>query len=526
MNDNRVTQTITVAGSRKPEIKSLTTSDTVDVKFSVPNVSKRYKIGDIIGSGGNSTVVEAYDRDLKRVVAVKLLKAKYHKNERAVQRFLNEASITAMLQHPGVVPVYEVGFVGQKDFFFSMKKVEGVTLRDLICKEPTEKHLSNLLDIFYAICETMAFAHEKGITHRDLKPENIMIEKYGSILIMDWGLAKDAENSQDESYLSDSDSHNRFDVNESVEVTINGEISGTPSYMSPEQSLGMMNKMNQRSDIFSLGILLYEIICGYNPFTKAGTDNFREIFEAIKHMKPEPLERDFKNRKIRKELNAICMKCLEKLPDDRYSDARGLYRDLKAFRENRPVSAYRTGWQEEATKWIERKKKLLIFSSILITSLTLSYFYKKTAEAEIVGILSAIERNIVDVNKRQDMIDKLAARFPGKKDPSVSNILASHEEQKRIEWHTAKGLILYLSGVRESKVSPEQIIFLKNNWFREIRYYLDKGLLFEADKSLADLQKNVNKFEGDWQLTLQEKEVVNTYRRILGKDEGSKHARK
>ena len=124
------------------------------------------------------------------------------------------------------------------------------------------------------------------------------------------------------------------------------------------------------------------------------------------------------------------------------------------------------------------------------------------------------------------MIDKLAARFPGRKDASVTNILASHEEQKRIEWHTAKGLILYLASVRESKVTSEQIVFLKNNWFREIRYYLDKGLLFEADKSLADLQKNVSKFGGDWRLTLQEEEVVNTYLRILGKDEGSKHARK
>ena len=516
MNDNLVTQTITVAGSKKPEVQSVSKKDVIDVNFSVGNVSARYKIGDIIGSGGNSTVVEAYDRDLKRVVAVKLLKAKYHTIERAVQRFLNEARITAMLQHPGVVPVYEVGLVGENDFFFSMKKVEGVTLRDLLNAEDSTKKLSSLLDIFYSICETMAFAHEKGITHRDLKPENIMIEKYGSIQIMDWGLAKDAD-SQEETYLSEGDSANRFDVNESTEVTMNGEISGTPSYMSPEQSLGMMNKLNQRSDIFSLGILLYEIISGYNPFSKNGSNNFREIFEEIKHTRPDSLEVDFKGRKIRKELSAICMKCLEKLPDDRYSDGRGLYKDLKCFRENRPVSAYRTGWKEEATKWVERKKKFLIVSTLLVTSLTLSYFYRKTAEAEISGILTVIERKVLNVKSKQELVAKLSARFPGRKDNSVKKIMSSHEEQMRTEWQTAKDLILYLGDFRESKVTAAQIKFLKENWFKEIRYFLDKGFLFEADKSLEKLQLNVNKFGGLWRFTAKEAEVINTYLRVLGK---------
>ena len=343
---------------------------------------------------------------------------------------------------------------------------------------------------------------------------------------MDWGLAKDSEGGTEDSYLSGTDTSNRFDVNESVEVTINGEISGTPSYMSPEQSLGMMNKMNQRSDIFSLGILLYEIIAGYNPFTNGGQGNFRETFEAIKHHKPKELERDFKGRKVRKELSAICMKCIEKLPDDRYADARDLYKDLKCFRENRPVSAYRTGWKEEATKWVERKKKLLVVSALLITSLTLSYFYRKTAEAEIFGIMKVIEKKVENVTQKQEMIDKLSARFIGNKNKSVKNILASHEEQKRIEWQTAKDLILYLASVRQSKVTVGQVRFIKENWFKEIRYFLDKGFLFEADKSLAKFQKIVQKHGGIWRLSQQETAIVKTYLRILGKNQGNTHARK
>ena len=149
MKDNRATQTISVSGAKKPEIKRAGKSDSVKVKFSIANLSRRYKIGDIIGSGGNSTVVEAYDRDLKRKVAIKLLKAKYQKSERAVGRFLNEARITALLQHPGVVPVYEVGYIGDKDFFFSMKKVEGDTLRDYLNEDKEDKKAQNLFDIFY-----------------------------------------------------------------------------------------------------------------------------------------------------------------------------------------------------------------------------------------------------------------------------------------------------------------------------------------------------------------------------------------
>ena len=526
MNDDLVTQTISVAGAKKPVVSRVGKSDSVSIKFSIANLSRRYKIGEIIGSGGNSTVVEAYDRDLQRKVAVKLLKAKYHKNKRAVGRFLNEARITARLQHPGVVPVYETGFIGDKDFFFSMKKVEGDTFRDILNKEPADRKFSKLFDIFFTLCETMAFAHDKGITHRDLKPENIMIESFGSILIMDWGLAKDMHDGFDDSFKDDDEINNRFDINESVELTMTGEISGTPSYMSPEQALGMMNKLNQRSDVFSLGVILYEIIAGYNPFSKDKNNNFRAIFEAVKHETPPPLLKDFKGKSVRKELEAICMKCLEKLPDDRYQNAEELYRDLKNYRESRPVSAYRTGWREEFSKWMERQTKVLVVAAVLTTSLTLAYFYKKSSDAEVAGIVKLIEQKITQVKQKDESIQAVKDRFRNVNDPKVKEVLDSHLLQRRTEWHTAKNLIIHLSNSRAGTIKSEHVNFLKHNWFREINYNLDNNFLNEADRSLTEFLSCIRRLKGDWTLTPEENLAIKTYLRILGKDQGKEHARR
>ena len=526
MSDDRVTQTVSVAGAKKPVVSRVGKSNAVSIQFSIANLSRRYKIGEIIGSGGNSTVVEAYDRDLQRKVAVKLLKAKYHKNKRAVGRFLNEARITARLQHPGVVPVYETGYIGDKDFFFSMKKVEGETFRDIQNTDPSERQFDKLFEIFFTVCETMAFAHDKGITHRDLKPENIMIEKYGSILIMDWGLAKDMNDGFDDSFKKDEEINNRFDINESIELTMTGEISGTPSYMSPEQALGMMNKLNQRSDVFSLGVILYEIIAGYNPFSKDKSNNFRAIFEAVKHEKPPPLLKDFRGKSVRRELAAICMKCLEKLPDDRYQNAEELYRDLKNFRTNRPVSAFRTGIREELSKWMERHTRVLVVSTMLITSITLAYFYKKTSEAELAGIVNLIEDKIEQVKKKDASINKIEERFNGAKGSKVKEILESHKLQRRTEWHTAKNLILHLSNKRENKLKVEHIRFLKENWFREINANLSDNFFNEAENNLQEFLSCVNRFQGNWLLTPEEKTVIKSYLRILGKDQDLEHAGK
>lgn len=519
MNNDQVTRTINVSGAKKPVIQRTGDSDSVSIDFRIANLSRRYKVGKIIGSGGNSTVVEAYDRDLQRKVAVKLLKAKYHKNKRAVGRFLNEARITARLQHPGVVPVYETGYIGDKDVFFSMKKVEGKTLRDVLSASAKEKKLNRLFEIFFALCETMAFAHHKGITHRDLKPENIMIEKYGSILIMDWGLAKDINEKFDDSFRDDEKVHNRFDTNEGIELTMTGEISGTPSYMSPEQALGMMNKLNQRSDVFSLGVLLYEMIAGYNPFSKDKKNNFRAIFESIKHEKPPELVKDFKGKSVRKELAAICEKCLEKLPDDRYQNAEELYKDLKKFRDNRPVSAFRTGFREELAKWLERQSKALLVAALLLTSLALTYFYKTSSDAGMAGMVELIDDKMDQVKDKDASIANMNESLNAGNNSDLAQTLNFYRLQRRSEWNTAKSLILHLSNEKQNRLQARHIHFLKENWFKEIHYKVESKMSNEANTSLNEFLSYVNRFESRWSLSSEEQLTIESYLRTIREDE-------
>ncbi|NQZ56414.1 MAG: serine/threonine protein kinase [Lentisphaeraceae bacterium] len=511
------TRTVNLSGANNTSLQVGEESAVVDIHFSIASLNNRYKIGAIIGSGGNATVVEAYDRDLKRKVAVKLLKAKYHTCERTVRRFLNEARITAKLQHPGVVPVYEVGYIGNKDFFFSMKKVEGQTFRDMLNEDPSKRNPRGLLKTFDTICETMAYAHANGITHRDLKPENLMIENYGSILIMDWGLAKDSNQDSIDGTLK-YESTSRFENNSDLELTMTGEISGTPSYMSPEQALGMMNKLNASSDVFSLGILLYEIITGFNPFARSRGTNYREILEAIKHSQPALIERNFKNQKVKVEMAAICMKCLEKLPDDRYKDAGALFVDLKKCRENRTVSAFRTDYKEQFMKWIERKTKFITVTAVIITALMLAYMYRNSAKANIEKHLVKIDEKVNDLVKNQERLTGLRLRFATPYSHEHRKILREHEDKIMEKWLTAKGFITLLSITRENALKSDYATFMKKCWLLEIDIKIQRGLYNDAEQSMLEFHEFIKDKDDVWLLNKRQNIKLLEFQRKLGKE--------
>ena len=469
--------------------------------FSIPDLSPRYQVGGILGKGGNATIIEARDNDLKRPVALKLLKTKFQKNSVAVARFLNEAQITSQLEHPGVVPVHEIGCLSDTNYFFAMKKVEGKTLRDEVGGDERPK-FKRLLQIFQRVSETMAFAHAKGIVHRDIKPENIMIENFGSTLIMDWGLAKDLN---DPSYV---DPFNNIDVpkdkakDESFVMTQVGEITGTPAYMSPEQSLGMMKNMDERSDVFSLGIILYELVTGENPFLETYEDSFRKIFTALKFKEVDAPAYTASKKKVPIELQAIILKCLEKLPKDRYQNAGELFDDFTCFLENKPVSAYSTSVKTSVSKWLQRKLKYIIPVGLVLLSASIfsisQSFFENSHESYVGGQVDRLKNSQTKIKRLQNRMGDLSTPHARSK---ARNALRSYSSQYNKNWQRLKGFLIEFPDTDLRSLALEDLAVIKQQWINE----LQRGIELDSVFVFAELTTQQEK---RWALTLAEEKAL------------------
>ena len=302
--------------------------DYLDVFDTLPDLNDRYRVRKIIGRGGNSTIVKARDLQLGRSVALKILKDQYKKKVKVSQRFINEALIMAYMQHPGIIPVYNLGKIGNNDVFYSMPIITGKTLRELY----EDHNLKDLLKIFKTTCHTLAYAHEHNIIHRDIKPENIMMDEYQRVLLLDWGLARNL-NEQEPQYdpMPEEKEMSRFEDKGDIRLTMNGEISGTPAYMAPEQTLGLGRSTSRGTDVFAMGIILYEILYGTHPFTREESTNFRQIFNEIKNTTPHFPKRGRGGSLVHPTLAKICRRCLDKIPDQRYQDAIHLSEELDSF---------------------------------------------------------------------------------------------------------------------------------------------------------------------------------------------------
>ncbi len=316
------------------------------LNLSVLNVShERFRIIKTYAQGGLGVVSIAHDVELDRTVAVKEMLVSRPTDD-DVQRFLLEARLTGQLDHPGIPPVYAIGFFEDGRPFYAMRLVDGVTLRSAVkefhAKYPPPDHslqrsmqLRHLIGAVVSVCNTLRFAHSKGVLHRDIKPSNIMLGEFGETLLMDWGLAKSQKQSLPYSDLEAKAYQQRKRL-EDPEDTGTGSVMGTPHYMSPEQAVGDGDSINQRSEVYSVGATLYSVLTGKPPFTGQSREEILDKVRRGDFQPPQALD-----ARVPPELNAICMKAMALERGDRYADTGELATDIEHWLADESVPCYR-----------------------------------------------------------------------------------------------------------------------------------------------------------------------------------------
>jgi serine/threonine-protein kinase len=310
--------------------------------------------------GGLGVVLVAMDQELHREVALKEIQDRHAHDPASRARFLLEAEVTGRLEHPGVVPVYSLGHHPDGRPYYAMRLIKGDSLKDAVAAFHADDALRNdpgarslalraLLRRFVDVCNAVAYAHRRGVVHRDLKPGNVMVGRYGETLVVDWGLAKVV--GRDEPARVPEEATLVPHPGSGSAETRAGSAVGTPAYMSPEQAAGDLDRLGPASDVYSLGATLYCLLTGRPPFGEGDVDMVLWAVQRGDFPPPRAVDRS-----VPPPLEAICLKAMARLPDDRYATPRALADDLERWMADEPVSAYREPLWRRAGRWARRHR--------------------------------------------------------------------------------------------------------------------------------------------------------------------------
>jgi eukaryotic-like serine/threonine-protein kinase len=343
----------------------------------VPESGERYTLRHLHAAGGIGEVWLAHDADLDREVALKELRTERARNPALAARFLREARITGQLQHPGIVPVYELvpgtkGPDGEAEpTFYTMRFVQGRTLTEAATAYHARRgagaagplELTGLLNAFVSVCNTVAYAHSRGVIHRDLKGENVVLGDFGEVMVLDWGFAKikdedERSNPKDDPQWMDTS----FAVRPTAFPSEAGQVLGTPAYMAPEQAAGRPDLIDFRTDVYGLGAILHEILTGRPPYTGASS---REVLQKVRESKLARLDTICP---VPPALAAVCARALARDPSARYPSAAELGCEVQHWLADEPVTAYREPAAARLQRWARRHRQLVVGLVVLLAT--------------------------------------------------------------------------------------------------------------------------------------------------------------
>jgi len=332
--------------------------ETIDYQ---PEQRSRYTLTRVEGEGGYGRVWLAFDPKLKREIALKNLRPEKDTNPEVVQSLIREAQITGQLEHPNIIPIYELEHADDRGKpYYTMRFLRGETLSERIrryhkrrtagTEDPLD--LPQLLNAFVDVCNALAYAGSRGIVHRDLKPSNIMLGDFGEVLVLDWGLAKKVGVPDSEQAMGDGEKLAITDASK----TAFGQIKGTVAYMAPEQAAGRPDLIDEKTDVYGLGAILFAILTGRAPHKAKETGNTsRDTLQMLKRISDGAIPRARSvDTSIPSALDAICTHAMSKERSDRYQTASELARDVQRWLADEPVSVHTESWHERAGRWLRR----------------------------------------------------------------------------------------------------------------------------------------------------------------------------